>query len=104
VYRAWGPIHSHPLRLAPVDAVRLTSLAGDFTTCTERSHGPVRRRGNMFESRRATAPLGAHGLSFLVEVEDRRRRAIALFDCGLRDDVLRDNVRYLNVGGTKAPS
>lgn len=83
--------------LATVDAVRLTSLAGDFTTCTERSAGPVRRRGNMFETRRPTAPLGAHGLAFLVEVEDRGGQATALFDCGLRDDVLRDNVRYLGL-------
>ena len=82
------------MRLEPVDRVRLTSLAGDFATCTERSEGPVRRLGNMFETRRATAPLGAHGLAFLVEV-GQGRRAAALFDCGLRGDVLRDNVRYL---------
>lgn len=83
--------------LVPVDGVRLTSLAGDFATCTERSAGPVRRRGNMFETRRPTAPLGAHGLAFLVEVEDGGRHVSALFDCGLREDVLRDNVRYLGL-------
>lgn len=82
-------------RLAAVDAVRLTSLAGDFATCTEKSQGPVRRLGNMFETRRPTAPLGAHGLSFLVEVTAGGRPATALFDCGLRGDVLRDNVAYL---------
>ncbi len=84
-----------PTSLAPVDAVRLTSLAGDFATCTEKSRGPVRRLGNMFETRRPTAPLGAHGLSFLVEVTAGTRTATALFDCGLRGDVLRDNVAYL---------
>jgi 7,8-dihydropterin-6-yl-methyl-4-(beta-D-ribofuranosyl)aminobenzene 5'-phosphate synthase len=83
--------------LEPVDRVRLTSLAGDFATCTERSAGPVRRLGNMFETRRATAPLGAHGLAFLVEVGQGRGAAAALFDCGLRGDVLHDNVRYLGV-------
>ncbi|PYM11710.1 MAG: hypothetical protein DMD81_26130 [Candidatus Rokuibacteriota bacterium] len=83
------------MALEPVDRVRLTSLAGDFATCTERSRGPVRRRGNMFETRRRTAPLGAHGLSVLVEVTRGRETTTALFDCGLRDDVLRDNVRYL---------
>jgi 7,8-dihydropterin-6-yl-methyl-4-(beta-D-ribofuranosyl)aminobenzene 5'-phosphate synthase len=81
--------------LEPVDAVRLTSLAGDFATCTERSRGPVRRLGNMFENRRPTAPLGAHGLCFLVEVRAGGRWATALFDCGLRGDVLSDNVAYL---------
>jgi len=85
------------MRLEPVDRVRLTSLAGDFATCTERSRGPVHRLGNMFETRRSTAPLGAHGLAFLVEVGRGRRSAAALFDCGLRDDVLRDNVRYLGL-------
>jgi 7,8-dihydropterin-6-yl-methyl-4-(beta-D-ribofuranosyl)aminobenzene 5'-phosphate synthase len=84
-------------RLAPVDGVRLTSLAGDFATCTERSRGPIRRLGNMFETRRPTAPLGAHGLAFLVEVARGRESAVALFDCGLRGDVLRANVRYLDV-------
>jgi 7,8-dihydropterin-6-yl-methyl-4-(beta-D-ribofuranosyl)aminobenzene 5'-phosphate synthase len=86
-----------PPLLEPVDRVRLLSLAGDFATCTERSAGPVRRLGNMFETRRATAPLGAHGLAFLVEVTRGRESATALFDCGLRGDVLRDNVRYLGV-------
>lgn len=87
---------SRPLvPLAPVDAVRLTSLAGDFATCTEKSRGPVRRLGNMFEMRRPTAPLGAHGLAFLVEVTAGGRTTTALFDCGLRGDVLRDNVAYL---------
>ncbi len=81
--------------LEPVDAVRLTSLAGDFATCTEKSRGPVRRLGNMFETRRPSAPLGAHGLSFLVEITAGGRVATALFDCGLRGDVLRDNVAYL---------
>lgn len=85
------------MRLEPVDRVRLTSLAGDFATCTERSRGPVHRLGNMFETRRATAPLGAHGLAFLVEVGRGRLTAAALFDCGLRGDVLRDNVRYLGL-------
>jgi 7,8-dihydropterin-6-yl-methyl-4-(beta-D-ribofuranosyl)aminobenzene 5'-phosphate synthase len=83
--------------LEPVDRVRLTSLAGDFATCTERSRGPVHRLGNMFETRRATAPLGAHGLAFLVEAGRDRRWSAALFDCGLRGDVLRDNVRYLGL-------
>ena len=83
------------MRIQPVDRVRLTSLAGDFATCTERSRGPVRRLGNMFETRRQTAPLGAHGLSFLVEITRGRTTSTALFDCGLREDVLRDNVRYL---------
>jgi hypothetical protein len=76
--------------LAPVEAVRLTSLAGDFAT----SRGPVHRLGNMFEMGRRSAPLGAHGLSFLVEVGPTGREARALFDCGLRGDVLRDNVAY----------
>ena len=85
------------MTLEPVDRVRLLSLAGDFATCTERSRGPVHRLGNMFEARRQTAPLGAHGLAFLVEVERGRASNTALFDCGLRGDVLRDNVRYLGV-------
>ena len=85
------------MTLEAVDRVRLLSLAGDFATCTERSRGPVRRLGNMFEARRPTAPLGAHGLAFLVEVGRARTGATALFDCGLRGDVLRDNVRYLGV-------
>ncbi len=85
------------MTLEPVDRVRLLSLAGDFATCTERSRGPVRRLGNMFEARRATAPLGAHGLAFLVEIGRGRAANTALFDCGLRGDVLRDNVRYLRV-------
>jgi hypothetical protein len=54
--------------LEPVRRVRLMSLVGDFATCTERSEGPVARRGNMFEMRRPSAPLGAHGLSFLVVI------------------------------------
>jgi 7,8-dihydropterin-6-yl-methyl-4-(beta-D-ribofuranosyl)aminobenzene 5'-phosphate synthase len=83
--------------LEPVDRVRFLSLAGDFTTCTERSRGPVRRLGNMFETARRTAPLGAHGLAFLVEVSRGGDTATALFDCGLRGDVLRDNVRYLGL-------
>jgi 7,8-dihydropterin-6-yl-methyl-4-(beta-D-ribofuranosyl)aminobenzene 5'-phosphate synthase len=83
--------------LAPVDRVRLVSLAGDFATCTERSAGPVRRLGNMFETARRTAPLGAHGLAFLVEVRRGRGSATALFDCGLRGDVLGDNARYLGL-------
>jgi 7,8-dihydropterin-6-yl-methyl-4-(beta-D-ribofuranosyl)aminobenzene 5'-phosphate synthase len=83
------------LRLEPVRRVRLTSLAGDFASCTERSRGPILRRGNMFETGRPTAPLGAHGLSFLVEVTDGRGEATALFDCGLRGDVLRENALYL---------
>jgi 7,8-dihydropterin-6-yl-methyl-4-(beta-D-ribofuranosyl)aminobenzene 5'-phosphate synthase len=83
------------MTLEPVDSVRLTSLSGDFASCTERSQGPVRRLGNMFEMRRPTAPLGAHGLSFLVEVTSARGAACALFDGGLRGDVLRENVRYL---------
>jgi 7,8-dihydropterin-6-yl-methyl-4-(beta-D-ribofuranosyl)aminobenzene 5'-phosphate synthase len=49
----------------------------------------------MFETRRDTAPLGVHGLSFLVEVGGERTPARALFDCGLRGDVLTANVRYL---------
>jgi 7,8-dihydropterin-6-yl-methyl-4-(beta-D-ribofuranosyl)aminobenzene 5'-phosphate synthase len=85
------------MTLEPVDRVRLLSLAGDFATCTERSRGPVHRLGNMFETRRQTAPLGAHGLAFLVEVSRGPTSATALFDCGLRGDVLRDNVRYLGV-------
>lgn len=85
------------MTLEPVDRVRLLSLAGDFATCTERSQGPVRRLGNMFEMRRPTAPLGAHGLAFLVEIGRGRTASAALFDCGLRGDVLRDNVRYLGV-------
>jgi 7,8-dihydropterin-6-yl-methyl-4-(beta-D-ribofuranosyl)aminobenzene 5'-phosphate synthase len=84
-------------RLDAVDGVRLTSLAGDFATCTERSRGPARRLGNMFETRRPTAPLGAHGLAFLVEVTRAGHGASALFDCGLRGDVLRDNVAYLGL-------
>jgi len=83
------------LRLEPVTRVRLTSLAGDFASCIERSQGPVRRLGNMFETRRETAPLGAHGLSFMVEVANANGEATALFDCGLRGDVLRANVGYL---------
>jgi hypothetical protein len=51
------------LALEPVRRVRLMSLVGDFATCTERSEGPVTRRGNMFEMRRPYAPLAAHGLS-----------------------------------------
>ena len=43
----------------------------------------------MFETRRETAPLGAHGLSFMVEVANANGEATALFDCGLRGDVLR---------------
>jgi 7,8-dihydropterin-6-yl-methyl-4-(beta-D-ribofuranosyl)aminobenzene 5'-phosphate synthase len=85
------------MKLEPVESVRLTSLAGDFATCTERSRGPVRRLGNMFETRRATAPLGAHGLAFEVEVRRGRESRTALFDCGLRGDVLRDNTRYLGL-------
>jgi 7,8-dihydropterin-6-yl-methyl-4-(beta-D-ribofuranosyl)aminobenzene 5'-phosphate synthase len=81
--------------LTPVAAVRLTSLSGDFASCTERSAGPARRLGNMFEMRRDTAPLGAHGLSFLVEISDGRRWTAALFDGGLRGDVLRANTAYL---------
>jgi 7,8-dihydropterin-6-yl-methyl-4-(beta-D-ribofuranosyl)aminobenzene 5'-phosphate synthase len=84
-----------PTALRAVDTVRLTSLAGDFASCTERSAGPVRRRGNMFEARRPTAMLGAHGLSFLVEVGVDGRWSTALFDAGLRGDVLRENVAYL---------
>jgi 7,8-dihydropterin-6-yl-methyl-4-(beta-D-ribofuranosyl)aminobenzene 5'-phosphate synthase len=80
---------------APVRAVRLLSLSGDFATCTERSRGPVRRLGNMFEMRRDTAPLGVHGLSFLVEIDGGGGSARALFDCGLRGDVLAANARYL---------
>lgn len=57
----------------------------------------MHRLGNMFETRRATAPLGAHGLAFLVEVGRGRPLAAALFDCGLRGDVLRGNVRYLGL-------
>jgi 7,8-dihydropterin-6-yl-methyl-4-(beta-D-ribofuranosyl)aminobenzene 5'-phosphate synthase len=83
--------------LVPVQTVRLTSLAGDLATCTERSRGPVRRLGNMFEMRRPTAPLGAHGLAFLVEVGTTRRWGRVLFDCGLRGDVLRENVAYLGL-------
>lgn len=83
--------------LEPVDTVRLLSLSGDFATCTERSQGPARRLGNMFETRRTTAPLGAHGLSFLIEVERARGSGHALFDCGLRGDVLTANVQYLGV-------
>ncbi len=86
---------SAPRALEPVRAVRLLSLSGDFATCTERSQGPVRRLGNMFETRRDTAPLGVHGLSFLVEVGGERTPGRALFDCGLRGDVLTANVRYL---------
>ncbi len=56
-------------RLEPVSRVRLTSLAGDFASCTERSRGPVRRLGNMFETKQRTAPLGAHGLSFLAALD-----------------------------------
>lgn len=67
------------LRLEPVRRVRLTSPAGDFASCIERSQGPVRRLGNMFETRRRTAPLGAHGLAFLVEVADAAGEATALF-------------------------
>lgn len=59
----------------PVRRVRLMSLMGDFATCTERSEGPVTRRGNMFETRRPYGPLGAHGLSFLVETGQGRARA-----------------------------
>jgi hypothetical protein len=33
----------------------------------------------MFETRRRTAPLGAHGLAFLVEVADAAGEATALF-------------------------
>jgi 7,8-dihydropterin-6-yl-methyl-4-(beta-D-ribofuranosyl)aminobenzene 5'-phosphate synthase len=80
-----------PHALEPVRAVHLLSLSGDFATCTEVSRGPVRRLGNMFETRRDTAPLGVHGLSFLVDVEGAR----TLFDCGLRGDVLTANARYL---------
>jgi len=87
-----------PLPLAPARRVRLLSLVGDFATCTERSQGPVRRRGNMFEMRRRDAPLGAHGLSFLVEVETLEGRAQALFDAGLRTDALEQNLQYLDVG------
>ncbi|MBI4636800.1 MAG: MBL fold metallo-hydrolase [Candidatus Rokubacteria bacterium] len=83
------------MRLVPVEFVRLTSLSGDFASCTERSRGPVRRLGNMFEMRRETAPLGAHGLSFLVEVGRGGGQATALFDGGLRGDVLAANARYL---------
>jgi hypothetical protein len=51
------------------------SLTDDFATCTERSEGPVTRRGSMFETRRSYAPLGVHGLSFLVETERGGRGA-----------------------------
>ena len=51
------------LALDPVRRVRLTSLTGDFATCTERGEGPVTGRGNMFEMRRPYASFGAHGLS-----------------------------------------
>ena len=77
------------LRLEPLTRVHLTSLAGDFASCIERSQGPVRRLGNMFETRRETAPLGSHGLSFMLEVANANGEATALFDCGLRGDVLR---------------
>lgn len=83
------------VELEPVSGIRLTSLSGDFTSCTERSQGPVQRLGNMFETRQRTAPLGAHGLSFLVEMGNGNDEATALFDCGLRGDVLKANVRYL---------
>src|SRR5215468_11985836 len=86
-----------PSRLEPVRAVRLLSLSGDFATCTERSVGPVRRLGNMFEARRDTAPIGVHGLSFLVEAGAGEGARRALFDCGLRGDVLESNARYLGV-------
>src|SRR5262245_6348490 len=89
---------SMPVALEPVRALRLLSLSGDFATCTERSQGPVRRLGNMFETRRATAPLGVHGLSFLLEVGAERTPRRALFDCGLRGDVLTANAAYLDVG------
>jgi len=82
------------LSLEPVRRVRLMSLVGDFATCTERSEGPVTRRGNMFETRRPYAPLGAHGLSFLVETEHGRARARGLFDFGLRSDALDLNLDY----------
>jgi 7,8-dihydropterin-6-yl-methyl-4-(beta-D-ribofuranosyl)aminobenzene 5'-phosphate synthase len=73
------------------------SLVADFATCTERSAGPVRRRGNMFEMRRSHAPLGAHGLSFLVEIGDARDRVRGLFDCGLRPDALAQNLDYFGL-------
>ena len=86
-----------PLPLVPVRRVRLMSLVGDFATCTERSEGPVTRRGNMFEMRRPYAPLGAHGLSFLVETGEGRRRARGLFDFGLRADALDQNLTYFGL-------
>jgi 7,8-dihydropterin-6-yl-methyl-4-(beta-D-ribofuranosyl)aminobenzene 5'-phosphate synthase len=49
----------------------------------------------MFETKRRTAPMGAHGLSFMVEVTDASGQATALFDCGLRGDVLESNASYL---------
>lgn len=82
-------------RLDSVRRVRITSLAGDFASCIERSRGPIRRLGNMFETGRRIAPLGAHGLSFLVEVANANGEATVLFDCGLRGDVLKSNVAYL---------
>jgi metal-dependent hydrolase (beta-lactamase superfamily II) len=82
------------LALEPVRRVRLMSLMGDFATSTERSEGPVTRRGNMFATRQADAALGAHGLSFLVETGRGRARARGLFDFGLRSDALDQNLDY----------
>src|SRR5437899_8740560 len=66
------------LRLEPVTRVRLTSLAGDFASCIERSQGPVRRLGNMFETRRdrkSTRLNSSHlGISYAVFCLKKKRK------------------------------
>jgi hypothetical protein len=64
------------LSLEPVRRIRLMSLVGDFATCTERSEGPVTRRGNMF------VPSHCSGLTFEAALEQAFPRGFIMDSVG----------------------
>ena len=66
------------LSLEPVRRVRLMSLVGDFATCTERSEGPVTRRGNMS----VVIPSHCSGLTFEAALEQAFPRGFIMDSVG----------------------
>jgi 7,8-dihydropterin-6-yl-methyl-4-(beta-D-ribofuranosyl)aminobenzene 5'-phosphate synthase len=99
-----------PIRLAPVDAVTLTTLVDNTSDLLLADQGPVKRAGLLHAAtgpRLATSvldggeaydvPLAEHGFAMLVSVSRAGTEHHILFDAGMTPDGLRDNMRRLGL-------
>jgi 7,8-dihydropterin-6-yl-methyl-4-(beta-D-ribofuranosyl)aminobenzene 5'-phosphate synthase len=98
-----------PISLQPVEAVQITILVDNVTDMLVGNQGPARRFGSSGDAPPVVAsplldggtafdaPLAEHGFSALVTVKADGRDRCLLFDAGVTQDGLVENMRRLSL-------